>query len=145
LDSNREPATRLGKGAAAPRRRACSAPRTPPNAGCPQRPCPLAARRSPPLEADHIPRLRAGRGRPRPTTRRATRRRTAVHLCPPARVCRATAVINAAVTSRPGQPYLNAAIFPHCAPTEPPPSIAAAGELAAPLTPAAGRPSHSLP
>jgi hypothetical protein len=36
--------------------------------------------------------------------------------------------------------------FPLCAPTEPPPSIAAAaGELAAPLAPAAGRPSHSLP
>jgi hypothetical protein len=37
-----------------------------------------------------------------------------------------------------GQPYLNATIFPLCAPPAPPPSIAAAGELAAPLAPAAG-------
>jgi hypothetical protein len=58
-----------------------SAQRTPPNAGCPRRPHPLAPQRSPPPEADRIPRLRTCRGRLRPTTRwgprRATRRRAA--------------------------------------------------------------------
>jgi hypothetical protein len=140
-----------------------SAQRTPPNAGCPRRPRPLAARRSPLPEADRIPRLRAYQGRPRPTTHRgphrATHRRTertvpagrapfepAVRPRPPARVRRATAVIHVTVTSRPGQPLFKHYHFPLCAPSEPPPSIAAAaGELAAPLAPAAGQPSHSLP
>jgi hypothetical protein len=49
-------------------------------AGYPQRPHRLASRRSPPPEADRIPRLRSCRCRPHPTMRRgphgATRRRT---------------------------------------------------------------------
>jgi hypothetical protein len=135
-----------------------------PRVGYPRRPRPLAARCSPPPEADRIPRLRTCRGRPRPTTRRglchATRRHTASAVpaghAPPPRTGGTSASsrpcapyygrVSRRHQPRPASPLSKRRHFPLCAPTEPPPSIAAAtGELAAPLAAAAGRPSHSIP
>jgi hypothetical protein len=125
LGSNREPATRLGKGAAAPRHRARSAPRTAPARRLPSASAPLAARRSPPprpttslgytpAEAARAPRRTGVSTAPRAA--RAVLRLDAspfgpaVHPRSPTHVHRATAVSHAAVTPRPGQPYLTAAL-----------------------------------
>jgi hypothetical protein len=111
LDSNREPATQLGQGAAAPRCRARRAPadlavrtRSPPDA--PLRPRSTASRGYAPAEAARAPR------RARVST---ASDRQSVRVSP-ARVRCAKAVSHAAITPRPGRDYLSAAIRPLHAP-----------------------------
>jgi hypothetical protein len=148
----------MGQGATAPRRRARRAPHL--HAGYPQRPRPLTTRHSPPPETGRVPRLHAYWGRPRPTTHRGQHRTTR-------RARRATAGRVPLRTGGPsafphprapcygreshrrhpqtGPALFNCCPFPLCAPPSRKPAIAAVGELAAPLAPAAGRLPQSLP
>jgi hypothetical protein len=113
----------LGKDAAAPQRRARRAPHPPARAlaalgvrahsppDVPPYPRLIASLGYAPAKAACAPRSAGVRAAPR-----AGRTRSpfgpAVHRRPPARVRRATAASQAAVTSRPAGPYLNAALSP---------------------------------